>query len=99
MIETDIIGPLYTTGVYGEPDPQTGLAIEITPPVALTGWHVNTTPAGLAARPDLTPYVVTPSHLRRVWAGDDAANPTMTVALRFADEAEALAVLAGDPDE
>lgn len=93
MIETDVIGALYTPGVYGEPDPQTGLSVEITPPVALTGWHVNTTSAALAARPDLTPYVVTPNHLRRVWAGDDAANPTATVALRFADEAEASAVM------
>ena len=59
----------------------------------LVGWHVNTTPAGLAARPDLAPYVVTPSQLRRVWSGDDPLNPTATVALRFTDEAEAVAVL------
>ena len=92
MIEVDIIGPLYTTGVYGEPDPQTGLAVEITPPVALTGWHVNTTPAGLVARPDLTPYVVTPTHLRQEWERLPG-EPQITVALRFADEAEARAVL------
>lgn len=82
MIETDIIGPLF--------DPP---LVEGDAPVPLAGWHINTTPAGLAAQPSLAPYVVTPSRLRRVWAGDDAANPTATVALRFADEAEARAVL------
>lgn len=95
MIELDIIGPLYTPGVYGEPDPQTGLAVEITPPVALTGWHVNTTSAGLASRPDLTPYVVTPTHLRQEWARLPG-EPQIAVALRFADEAEARAVLGLD---
>ena len=59
----------------------------------LEGWHVNTTEAGLSANPDLAPFVVTPSRLRRVWAGDDPVNPTETVALRFADEAEANAAL------
>jgi hypothetical protein len=93
MIETDVIGPLYTSGVYGEPDPTTGLVAEIMPPVALTGWHINATQAALAARPDLVAYVVTPAHLRRVWAGDSAVAPVETVALRFANEAEARAVL------
>jgi len=82
MIELDIIGPLF------EPP-----LVEGGEPIPLAGWHVNTTPAGLAARPDLVAYVVTPNRLRRVWAGDDAANPTATVALRFADEAEAMAAL------
>ena len=39
----------------------------------------------------MEPFVVTPSTFRRVWSGDDPANPTQTVALRFTDEAEALA--------
>lgn len=94
MIETDIIGPIYTPGIYGEPDPATGLAVEITPPVALTGWHVNITLQGLAARPDLTPFVVAPAQLRREWARLPG-EPQITVALRFADEAEALAILGG----
>lgn len=89
----DIIGPLYTPGVYGEPDPETGEQAVITPPVQLDGWHYNTTPETMAERPDLVPFVVTPSALRRVWAGDDPVNPTMTVALRFADEAEAVTAL------
>jgi len=54
----------------------------------LTGWHVNVTPDMVTA--ELEPFVVTPSRLRRVWAGDDPVEPEITVALRFADEAEAL---------
>jgi len=74
----DVIGVLHVPPeVFGE------LA------VSLPGWHINCTPGVLAARPELEPFVVTPSVLRRVWAGDDPANPTQTVALRFEDEAEA----------
>lgn len=82
MIEIDIIGLMF--------DPPLEEGGE---PIPLTGWHINTTPAGLIKRPDLAAYVVTPSRLRRVWAGDDPVNPISTVALRFADEAEALALL------
>lgn len=82
MIELDIIGPLF--------DPP---LVEDGEPVPLAGWHVNITAAGLAARPDLAAYVVTPSALRRVWAGDDRTAPVVTVALRFADQAEAATVL------
>lgn len=89
----DQIGFLYTPGVYGEPDPETGFPPLITPPVQLDGWHVNITPETLAERPDLEPFVVTPSSPRRVWAGDDPTNPVRTVALRFADEAEAVTAL------
>lgn len=82
MIEIDVIGLLF--------DPPLEEGGEVVP---LPGWHVNTTPAGLTARPELAPYVVTPSRLRRVWAGDDPVNPVATVALKFADEAEALSLL------
>lgn len=82
MTPLDIIGTLY----QAQTDPD-------VPPEPLTGWHVNTTTDGLAERPDLAHYVVTPSALRRVWAGDNHLAPTWTVALRFADEAEALAAL------
>lgn len=81
MIETDVIGLLHG------PTPEDG-----SEPPALAGWHVNITAEGLAARPDLATYVVEPSLLRRVWAGDDPAAPVVTVALRFADEAEASAL-------
>jgi hypothetical protein len=54
----------------------------------------NTTTAMLAAHPELTAYRVTPHPLERVWAGDDAANPTITVALRFTDAAQESAALA-----
>jgi len=74
----DTIGLLYEAGEGGGE------------PLVLSGWHVNVTPAAITARPELQPFVVTPSVLRRVWAGDDPANPTQTAALRFADEAEAL---------
>ena len=82
----DIIGTIYEPGTYDEHGE------ELTPAVALPGWHVNTTPSYLAEHADLAPFVVTPSRLRRVWAGDDPENPTQTVALRFEDEAEALAL-------
>lgn len=60
---------------------------------ALPGWHVNLTAAGMAGRPDLAPWRVTPDRLLRVWAGDDPAAPVATVPLRFADAAEAAARL------
>lgn len=62
-------------------------------PIILAGWHVNITPEVLTARPELAGFVVTPSRLRRVWAGDDPTAPVLTVALRFADEATGRAVL------
>ena len=43
--------------------------------------------------PELEPFVVIPTSLLRVWAGDDPENPQWTVALKFADEAEARKVL------
>jgi hypothetical protein len=81
MITLDIIGTIY------EPSPE-GEA-----PTQLTGWHVNTTVDDLALHPELLPHVVTPTSLRRVWAGDDPMAPIITVALRFADEAEAESIL------
>ncbi len=78
----DIIGIIYDTPTEEEGEP-----------VALTGWHVNTTPEYMAEHPELEPFVVIPSALRRVWAGDDPVNPVSTVALKFADEAEALAMI------
>lgn len=77
----DIIGTLYSAPADPEAVPE-----------ALPGWHANVTPEMVT--PDLKPYVVTPSRLRRVWAGDDPVEPQITVALRFADEAEGMAVLA-----
>lgn len=65
--------------------------------VVYPGWRVNTTHAVMASRPDLEHFVINPPVLGRVWAGDDPANPTMTVALRFADEEEAIAVI-GDTE-
>lgn len=81
----DIIGPLYDPGQYGADGK------EISPPVLLPGWHVNITTADMT--PELEPFVVEPSPLRRVWAGDDPVKPKWTVALRFKDEAEAAKVL------
>lgn len=76
----DVIGIIYDNPDGGEPVP-------------LAGWHVNTTPEYLIEHFELEPFVVNPSHLRRVWAGDDPVNPVSTVALKFADEAEALAMI------
>jgi hypothetical protein len=49
--------------------------------------------AFLAAHPELAPYNVEPATLQRIFAGDDAANRTLTVAFKFANEDEAKAVL------
>lgn len=87
MSDIDTIGPLFDAGPPGET------------PVQLDGWHVNITASGLAARPELAAWRVQPTTLRRVWAGDDPAAPVLTVALRFADEAEARDALGlSDPE-
>jgi len=86
----DIIGRMVRPAVYGPSAFEVCSPVEVAAPVELTGWHVNTTPEVLAARPELAAFVVTPAVLRRVWTGDNPANPTQTVALRFEDEAEAL---------
>lgn len=78
----DIIGTLVNINAT---DPQN---IMITP---LEGYHLNITPDELT--PQLQPFVVTPTHLRRVWAGDDPINPQFTVCLKFADEAEMLRII------
>lgn len=83
MIEIDLIGPLFDP-----PEAEGG------DPVLLDAWHANITAEGLAARPDLLPFRVTPSRMRRVWAGDDPLAPAITVALRFEDEASAAMLLA-----
>lgn len=75
----DIIGDLY------DPHPTDPEA----PATLLPGWHVNVTADYLAEHPELAAFVVEPSPLRRVWAGDDPAAPLVTVPLRFADQTEA----------
>lgn len=84
----DIIGALFDAPADPEGEP-----------TLLEGFHVNVTPAVMSAHPDLTAHVVEPSPLRRVWAGDDPANPIETVPLRFTDEAEwSAAGLSPPPD-
>ena len=61
------------------------------------GFHVNIALQDLT--PELEKFRVCPSHMRRVFAGDDPADPKWTVALKFADEAEARAVLGLDAPE
>lgn len=81
-------GPL---SIYAR-DPVTGALLETLAP----GVHYKTEPVTFAAFSALlTPYRVTPVHpLQNVWAGDDPAHPTETVALRFPDGATASAVIA-----
>lgn len=63
-------------------------------------YHVNLptwpqTPDELVAdHAALEPFRRTPPLLARIFAGDAPENPTMTLALRFADEGAARAVLA-----
>ena len=83
----DVIGRFTIPGEFDDDGNWTLL------PRVLSGWRVNTTPEVMVSRPDLEPFVVNPPSLLRDWAGDDPANPTMTIPLRFTDEAEALAVI------
>jgi len=55
------------------------------------GYHVNIALQDLT--PELEAFRVFPSAMRRVFAGDDPADPKWTVALKFEDEAEAIKVL------
>ena len=55
-------------------------------------YNVNVAPQAMT--PELEPFVVEPVYPKRVFAGDDPANRTMTVCLLFADEEEARAHLA-----
>lgn len=71
----DIIGALY--------DPP---AEEGDDPVRLWGFHVNISAACLETHPHLQAKIHQPATLRRVWSGDDPANPTLTVPLRFNGE-------------
>ena len=87
MIEVDVIGALYDLS-----DPKV--------PVRLWGFHVNVTPEMVAANPSLSSAVMPVTTLRRVWSGDDPANPQFTVPLRFNGEAAARAALSGGyPDD
>jgi hypothetical protein len=91
-----IDGPIFVPSGYVDAiDEETGETFSV-PTGVMEGYRLNTTAAELSARPDLEAWRVTPSHLARVWAGDDPENPTITVALLFADEAEAVAVLGVD---
>ncbi len=83
----DVIGVLRRDAVYDADNVLTHAE------VIYPGFHVNATPEVLASRPDLEPFVVKPGLMQRVMHGDDPANPTMTVALRFADEDEAIAMI------
>lgn len=72
MIAIDVIGTLYTPGTYDSE------GAEITPPVPLTGYHVNATHPVSAWAAKL----VTPATPRRVFGG------APTVFYTFDDEAE-----------
>ena len=82
----DPFGPLVIPAEYDEE------GVETQPERVFSSWHVNCSPDELEANPALADYVVTPSVMQRVWLGDDHTDPTMTVALRFTDETEYLAV-------
>lgn len=59
----------------------------------LPDYNLNVAPQVMT--PALEAFVVEPMHPKRVFAGDDPQNRTLTVCLQFADEAEAMAALSG----
>lgn len=62
-------------------------------------YNLNVAPSVMS--PELEPFVVEPTHPKRVFAGDDPDDRTLTVCLSFASEAEARTYLAAywtDPD-
>lgn len=78
--EHSVIGPIVSVpGTYDE------LGHELIPPTYWDGWHVNMT----ELLPELVDHQVFPETPYRVYAGGP------TVFLRFADEAEWLAIKAG----
>lgn len=82
-MSVDVIGRLWGPRVIPEGH-QPGDPVPDAAP--LWGFHVNVTPDLLEARPELVARVIHPVNLRRVWAGDDPAAPSLTVALRFNGE-------------
>lgn len=75
--EHSVIGRIIAVpGTYNDE------GVEITPPTYREGWHVNMT----ELLPELAQYQVFPAEPYRVYAGAD------TVFMRFADEAEWLAI-------
>lgn len=82
----DLIGDLYRDDATCDAEGN-----QLTPPTKLAGFHVNVTVDAMTEA--LEPFRRDPPMLRRVWAGDDPAEPEITVPLRFADEAEALEIL------
>jgi hypothetical protein len=59
---TDVIGIIYEHGEWDAEGDQ------ITPPIALEGWHVNIRLMEHEDGTALLPYAVTPTHPRRTWA-------------------------------
>lgn len=86
-LDVDVIGVLHRKVMVPEGWMPGEPLLEVA---ALTGWHVNTRPEIVDARPELEPFVVTPNNPRVLWQGGE------TVALRFADEAEFDAVMGPD---
>lgn len=65
----DLIGPMIVEdAVYGDPDPETGEPVILTPAVVGSGYHANLRCLGEFA-PDIDAgLIVTPENPRRVWA-------------------------------
>lgn len=88
----DLDGPFrVATAWTTQTDPGTGQNYQA--PSAWSANHWNTTPAFYAACPALAPYADATRPLTRVWAGDNPAAPSQTVALVFPDAGTAETVL------
>lgn len=87
----ELDGPISVPTGYA-PQVVNGVTVQVQTGFVDNRW--NTTPRFRATNSAaLAPYVVGPSPLARVWAGDDPANPIQTVALAFPDAATAATVL------
>ena len=62
FLNTDVLGIIYEGGKWDAE------GNEIVAPVALNGWHVNIRLMPGEDAATLTPYLVTPTQPRRVWA-------------------------------
>lgn len=90
-----IDGPFIVYDTSSSPTQVTDEEITFMAYPQAAGIHYSVSTEDYAANESaFAQYKVTPALLQRVFSGDDPANPTITVPLRFPDAATAQTVLA-----